>query len=216
VKIFSGALALTLPVQQTPADLLHHEILTPLLPGLPRGAITEITGAVSSGRTSLLHSMLANATRQGEACAVVDANSSFDPTSADASGVDLKKLLWVQCDHYLNHAMQATDLILHAGGFGLVILDLCDMPAQPLQRIPTSYWYRFQRTVENTATVLLVLGAQPNARTTAARQIELSRLQPDWQGQPAHRLLSGSEVQATLRKPVSSVRLPLRAAASGE
>src|SRR5438128_10317205 len=65
--------------------------------GLPRGALTEIFGPDSSGRTSLLLSLLAQMTAREEACALVDSTDAFDPLSAEAAGVDLRRLLWVRC-----------------------------------------------------------------------------------------------------------------------
>ncbi len=65
--------------------------------GLPRGALTEIVGPASSGRTSLLLSLLAQAIARQEACALIDASDAFDPQSAVAAGIDLKRLLWVRC-----------------------------------------------------------------------------------------------------------------------
>jgi len=65
--------------------------------GLPRGALTEIFGPDSSGRTSLLLSLLAQMTAREEACALVDSTDVFDPLSAEAAGVDLRRLLWVRC-----------------------------------------------------------------------------------------------------------------------
>ena len=50
--------------------------------GLPRGSITEIFGPASSGRTSLMYSMLAYATAHEETCALVDTNDVFAPTVA--------------------------------------------------------------------------------------------------------------------------------------
>jgi len=64
--------------------------------GLPLGAITELTGAASSGRTTLALSTLAGVTRQGAACVYVDVSDSLDPLSAAALGVDLRRLLWVR------------------------------------------------------------------------------------------------------------------------
>jgi hypothetical protein len=66
--------------------------------GLPCGALTEICGPPSSGRTSLLHSTLASLTRQQHVCALVDVSDSFDPLSASTAGVDLRQLLWVRCN----------------------------------------------------------------------------------------------------------------------
>src|SRR4051812_36134685 len=65
--------------------------------GIPRGALSELTGAASSGRTSLLLSLLAQATARSEFCALVDASGSFDPASAEEAGVQLDRVLWVKC-----------------------------------------------------------------------------------------------------------------------
>ena len=61
--------------------------------GFPRGAISEILGPESSGRTTLVHSLLAASTAQLEICAYVDTDDSFDPVSAAAAGVALRPLL---------------------------------------------------------------------------------------------------------------------------
>jgi hypothetical protein len=66
--------------------------------GLPCGALTEICGPPSSGRTSLLLSTLASLTQQQHVCALVDVSDSFDPLSAATAGVDLRQLLWVRCN----------------------------------------------------------------------------------------------------------------------
>src|ERR1700752_958838 len=98
--------------------------------GIPRGAVTEIFGPRSSGRTSLLYSALAYATAHNEICALIDTNDVFAPTAAAAAGVDFERLLWIRCAANLEHAFKATDLLLHAGGFGLVILDMGDVPGK--------------------------------------------------------------------------------------
>lgn len=67
------------------------------LGGIPRGALTEICGPASSGRTSVMASLLAEVTRKEEFCALVDASDSFSPHSAEEAGVDLQRLLWVRC-----------------------------------------------------------------------------------------------------------------------
>ena len=104
--------------------------------GLPRGAITEICGPSGSGRTSLMLSALASRTAEGEACAFIDAHNAFDPYSAEAAGVRLSQLLWVRCAS-IDQAFRATDLVLHAVGFGLVALDLGDFSPETV-RSPSS------------------------------------------------------------------------------
>src|ERR1700759_3271959 len=65
--------------------------------GLPLGAITEVVGAECSGRTSLALSYLAGMTREGKVCAWVDVSDAFEPESAAAAGMVLRRLLWVRC-----------------------------------------------------------------------------------------------------------------------
>jgi RecA DNA recombination protein len=65
--------------------------------GLPRGCLTEICGAASSGKTTVLVAALAAATQQGETCVLIDASDSFDPGSGAKAGVEFGKLLWVRC-----------------------------------------------------------------------------------------------------------------------
>ena len=184
-----------------------------LLPGLPRGAISEFIGSQSSGRTALVHSLLAAATRGGEVSAVIDPCHAFDPSSAALAGADLERLLWVQCNGRLDHAMKAADLVLHSGGFRLIVLDLCGFTPRQLQRIPLSYWYRFRNAVESSPSVLLVVSAQPNARSCAACQLEVRRNRVLWRGTAPFQHLDGFDVEATLRKPARTETVRLRAAA---
>jgi recombination protein RecA len=67
--------------------------------GIPKGALTQICAPVgiTSGRTTLLLSLLAQVTGKEQFCAVVDAGDCFDPESAEAMGVSLSRLLWVRC-----------------------------------------------------------------------------------------------------------------------
>ena len=114
--------------------------------GLPRGCLTEVSGADSSGRTSLMLSALAAATCREEICALIDVSDAFDPHSAAAAGVDLGRLLWVRCGSHaqasalsrrrrqpaslqewerrrmedpVEQALRATDLLLQSSGFGM-------------------------------------------------------------------------------------------------
>jgi recombination protein RecA len=65
--------------------------------GLPLGAITEIVGPESSGRTSFALSFLAQMTQAEKVCAWIDVCDTLDPESSAAAGVDLSRLLWVRC-----------------------------------------------------------------------------------------------------------------------
>ena len=65
--------------------------------GIPRGYLTEICGTASSGKTSVLVATLAAATRGEEACVLIDASDSFDPSSGGAAGLNFNQLLWIRC-----------------------------------------------------------------------------------------------------------------------
>jgi hypothetical protein len=147
--------------------------------GLPRGSLTEISGPNSSGRTSLLLSVLAEITGREEVTAVVDAGNAFDPSSAQTAGVDLQRLLWVRSNH-VAQALKAADFLVQAGGFGLVAVDLGDVPAETARRVPLAAWFRLQRAVENTPTVLIVLEQQPYAKTCASLVLRLEADSTRW------------------------------------
>jgi hypothetical protein len=150
------------------------------LGGFPRGAITEIHGAPSSGRTSLLLSSLSAATAREETCALIDCHDTFDLSSAATAGIDFKRLLWVRCQNNLERAFKGADLVSHAGGFGFVVLNLGDVQAKAVRRIVSSWWFRFRRAIENTPTVLLVLTPVAAVRSCAALALELKKERALW------------------------------------
>jgi recombination protein RecA len=149
-------------------------------PGFPRGAITEIHGVASSGRTSLMLSALATATSHEETCALVDCSDTFDLSSATEANVDFDRLLWIRCGHNLERAFKAVDLILHAGGFGFVALNLCDVPAQTVRRVISTWWFRFRRALENTPNALIVLTPIAAVRSGAALALEVKSETSVW------------------------------------
>jgi recombination protein RecA len=146
--------------------------------GLPRGQLSEIAGPRSSGRTTLLTQMLAAATRRGELAALVDTGDRFDAASAAAAGVDLDRLLWIRGegadDRPVERALKALNLVLQAGGFGLVALDLADVPAAALARIPFTTWPRIQRTLEGSETAGVLIGPHPIARSAGGLTLLLT------------------------------------------
>jgi recombination protein RecA len=163
---------------------------------LPRGCLTEIVGPTSSGRTTLLHAVLAAATARGETCAIADAEDAFDPATAEAAGVRLDNLVWIRCGHNAEHALKAADLLIQGGGFGVVAMDLGDTPPISARRISLTSWFRLRRAVENTATVFLALAQRQNAKTCASLTIECGRERADWSGRRAGRLFRGIRVRA--------------------
>ena len=118
--------------------------------GLPRGCLTEICGPASSGRTTLLLAALAAATRRGEFCAGrgcqrCSRSAVRSPRQGSSwtgcCGCAAGKIL--QAEHCLEHLLRAADLLLESGGFGLIALDLGDLPPQMARRIPLTTWFRF-------------------------------------------------------------------------
>src|SRR5438552_14611310 len=148
--------------------------LDALIGGLPRGAITEIFGPPSSGRTSAMVSVLAEATARDEVCALVDGNNAFDPKSAASAGLELQRLLWVRC-RKLDQVLKSTDLLLQGGGFGRVVMDLTDLPLPHVRSIPLASWFRFQRTIEKTPTALLVMSPENVVKSAASLVLRMSR-----------------------------------------
>jgi hypothetical protein len=167
--------------------------------GLPRGGLTEICGPPCSGRTSLLVSALASRTAQAEVCALVDGRDAFDPRAAAAAGVELKQLLWVRCRN-IEQALRSTDLLLQGGGFGMIAVDLSDIPAATVRYVPLNAWFRFRRAVEDTPTILMLLEQEPNAKTCASLVLRLGLERVRWMGtageNPSGCLLGGVGMRA--------------------
>ena len=309
-----------------------------LIRGFPRGALTEIYGPASSGRTTLALSFLAEMTRQQQVCTIVDASDSFDPESLAAVGAHLNRVLWVRCGnanasegltsvcttsfsgfqqetfHHpqtftsgrhprdevrglsqaisglmknnfsnppgasqsraparilgkmtrpvtdarsreeqvaidrlpprrgddvlarrqargktiyaqiqtsmprqpldkrqnpwtrLEQALKVTDLILHNGGFGAVLMDLGDVPPVNARRIPLATWFRFRRAVDNTPTVFLLLTREPCAQTCASLVLRCERCRERWSHASESNTSSGVAILEGLELEVEVMR----------
>jgi len=154
--------------------------------GFPRGQLSELVGPRSSGRTSVTLQLLAAATARGELVALVDALDMLDVESAAAAGIDLERLLWVRghvvanpglCrdmnQRALEQAIRALALVLQAGNFGVVVLDVAEAPADAIRRLPFTTWLRLQRMVEGSQTTCLLVGAESMARSSAGLTVKL-------------------------------------------
>ena len=189
--------------------------------GLPRGHLSEIVGARSSGRTSVLYALLAAATRRGEIVALVDTFDRFDPCSAETAGIDLTRLLWVrgqqagprELTEVMIRAVKAAGLVFQAGGFGVVVIDVADAPVVAVQRLPLTTWLRLARAVEASETVGVVVAPLPVARSASGRSIVLSPVDPQgrWAGDARPGLVfRGLDVEAEVRSarhPATTIRL---------
>ena len=90
--------------------------------GLPRGRIVEVFGPESSGKTTLLYHVLANAQKMGGICAFIDAEHAMDPAYAKRIGVDIDELLVSQPDHG-EQALEIADLLIRSGAVDVVAID---------------------------------------------------------------------------------------------
>jgi hypothetical protein len=174
--------ALTLKIKQAPELLATGiaEVDAILSGGIPRGSITEVSGTASTGKTSFGLSVTATVTQSGAACAWVDVSDALSPESAAAANVDLKRLLWLRTStgrkrrdtdtpwSRLEQALKATDLLLQAGGFAAIVLDMSDVLPQHTMRIPLATWYRFRLAAEQARTALIFLTQSPCASSCAA------------------------------------------------
>jgi hypothetical protein len=187
--------------------------------GLPRGHLSELAGPAGSGRTTVLLHTLAAATRGGELAALVDACERLDVESAAAAGIALDRLLWVRpstvrqaqgsrgagyiegLERMVDRALKALNLILQAGGFGVVALDLADVPARALKRLPMTTWLRLQRTIENSDTACLLVVPEPLARSAGGLTL-LLHATTQWEGaSDRSRRLTGLEVAVRIVSP---------------
>ena len=164
--------------------------------GLPRGHLSELVGPRSSGRTAVLCRALAAGAARGEAVALIDTCDRFDPASAEAAGLDLSKLLWVRDTGDATRALKGMNLVLQAGGFGVVAFDLADVPGPAVRRFPHTTWMRIARVIEGSQTAAVLLGAERMARSPGGVTITLDGSRPEWSGAGDRaRLLRGLELR---------------------
>ncbi|MCA9386598.1 recombinase RecA, partial [Candidatus Dojkabacteria bacterium] len=90
--------------------------------GVPKGRIIEIYGPESSGKTTLALHIIAEAQKQGDVCAFVDAEHAFDSTYAEALGINIDNLLVSQPD-YGEQALEIVETLVRSGGIGLIVVD---------------------------------------------------------------------------------------------
>ena len=143
--------------------------------GVRRGHLSEVIGPRSAGRSALFVSMAAAAAARGEVVAMIDTHDRFDPISVQAAGLDLGRLLWVRESGNADRALKAMNLVLQAGGFGVVALDLADVSAPALRQFPHTTWMRIARVIEGSVTVAVLLASEHVARSPGGVTIALDR-----------------------------------------
>ncbi len=182
--------------------------------GWRQGEISEVVGRISSGRTTVLLASLAAATAGGGVAALVDTVDRLDPASLAACGVNLSRVLWVRgaaitieaarrpiIEDILSRAVRAFDLIIRAGGFTLVALDLADVPPRDVRALPWTTWRRIAHANEGRPTVGLVVGHEPMARSARGRSLTLDS-QRRWSGDSAQsRRFGGFQIELSPGAP---------------
>lgn len=165
--------------------------------GWPLGSVSEIVGRRSSGRTAVLVASLTEATRRGQVVALIDVLDRFDPSTAHDAGLALDRLLWVRgasitaelarpavLEEAVRRAVRAFDLILRAGGFGVVALDLADLPPRVVRALPMTTWLRLAHVNEGRPTAALVVAETPGGRSARGVSVHLQS-DPVWTGATA-------------------------------
>jgi len=100
--------------------------------------------------------------------------SSPLPPQARSGGTSAKP--WKR----LEQALKTTDLLLHGGGWGVVVVDLGGISWVDARRIESSTWFRFRRAIENTPTILLLLGEESCAKSCASLVLRCQRKADNW------------------------------------
>ena len=199
--------------------------------GVPRGQMSEIVGPRSSGRTTLALQLLSAATREGELVAFVDTFDRLDVASLVAAGADLSRVLWIRgqalsrtdavaadsrgqrlagvrsvavdgvVERTIDRALKALNLVLQAGGFGIVVLDLADAPPVAVQRLPFTTWLRMQRAVEGRDTACVLMASAPVSRSAGGVTLSLAG-RTTWDGTTDRsRRVSGADMQVRVVSP---------------
>jgi recombination protein RecA len=272
-----SSLANKIPSALTPVAKLVRSVVSSgiesldsvLKGGLPIGAVCEIAGPECCGRTSLAHSFVARVIESGKVAAWIDASDTFDPASAAAVGIDLRRLLWVRCGvteilnpeevqeftlpapylipptqkkglygggrgthprreakglsnavsgllqtgsmsprcaesqrkirpaqatcppasqpavsspqrrslltpyQRIKQGLKSADLILQAGGFGAVVLDLGSIAAEFVSRVDLATWHRYRVAAERTQSSVILLTQHVCAKSSAELLLRL-------------------------------------------
>jgi RecA/RadA recombinase len=160
--------------------------------GFPRGALSEIHGPASSGRTGALLGLLARTTGRGSLAALVDPLDCLDPSSAVAAGAELPRLLWLRGPRVaseepsvktLADATAAVATLASSGLFDVVALDLAGA-SRERRRLPSTTWLRLQRLVEDTTTAVVLVAEEHVACGPGGASLALEPGAPRWSGPP--------------------------------
>lgn len=212
--------------------------------GLPRGKLIEIAGG--AGKLSFALLALAAATQRGELCAFIDVEDALDVQTAARVGVVLEQLLWVRprlndapnCDaaqpaapggngddlsspeDRISDGLKALDLVVSAGGFGLVVLYLGSIAAHSKQAAracsASASWSRVLQRAEKANTALLLISDEAVSGSSAVATLRCAAGEAVWQRVPGGRWLLHSQrtaievTRSRLSAPGDSIALRLQ------
>jgi protein ImuA len=164
--------------------------------GWPRAAMSELAGGRSTGRTALLLTSIAEGLRRGETVGLVDVGGALDVAAAGRAGVPLGRLLWIRCG--VEKALAAGEIVLGAGGFGLLALDL----GEERPRAPAAAWQRLKRAAEQQGAAVLLSSARRQPGALGACAVTLRNARPRFEGGHAGPppLLLGLEASAQVER----------------
>ncbi len=179
--------------------------------GLRRGHLSEVIGGRSSGRSTVVCRALAAAVSRGELVALVDTCDRFDPDAAAALGLDLSNLLWIREAGDASRALKAMNLVLQAGGFGLVVLDLADVAPRTVRSLPFTTWFRLARVIEGSDTVALLMAGEHVARSSGGATIAMHEMRARARRDDRHETAGGGRRRArALARQLGSRAPPAR------
>lgn len=200
--------------------------------GLPRGKLVEIAGGAGKLAFALLS--LAAATQRGELCALIDVEDALDIEAATRVGVTLDRLLWVRPraadgerppeqvsgqgrDDALGDGLKALDLVLAAGGFGLVVLYLGGAATGCRRNpMPGGTWSRLVQRAEKAGAAVLIVSDDAVSGSFSVATLRCVAGDAVWQRVPGGRwLLQGQQTaievaRSRLSAPGDAVALRLR------
>jgi hypothetical protein len=133
--------------------------------------------------------LLATPARNGAPSFICFSQGSFDFDGRK------KQETFRSSEHRLEQVLRATDLLLESGGFGLIILDLADIPPQSARRIPLTTWFRFRRAVEHKPTILLSIEQQPIAGSCSSLLLQLGVLSSQFSVLSSNQLSKNHDAQ---------------------
>jgi hypothetical protein len=100
----------------------------------------------------------------------------------------------------IDRALKALNLVLQAGGFGVVAIDLADVPGAALRRIPFTTWMRVQRVVEGSDTACVLVTPEPLARSAGGLTMTLTS-RTTWAGPDARPRMAGADMRVRVVSP---------------